>query len=417
MNSSQMPNLYRRCICFASLMLCVTAYAQNTIEYRTWTDTGNREVEATLIRVSAEGATLRLRNGSTITVPLANLSTPDRAWLSAHAASPIASPTAAPSLLANGAAAGDAGSQRDWPRMVALEAAPDIKVVTEDSAKGEYVYSSDHFEFHCDSSLSPNVVREFSKVFEATRLLNSKLPLGLDPQPEDGRSKFQAHIFTNRNDYLKSGGMKRSGGIYSPADRAIMVPMDSLGVRRVGTRIYVDSTQDYSTLVHETTHQMMNHWLPVLPVWYIEGSAEYVEIAKYTNGRFSLVQQDSRLRDRLYTWGGYRTFQMVPIQELMTMNNNTWSAAFATPSGSWRNYASALALTYYFYHLDGRGDGSEFKSYLAAIKDSHSPAERDAIAQKYLLRGRSYAILQSDVQKALRRIGITVTFAPGEKAR
>ncbi|HEY8903738.1 MAG TPA: hypothetical protein VIM48_08520, partial [Chthoniobacterales bacterium] len=251
---------------------------------------------------------------------------------------------------------------------------------------------------------------------EATRLLNSRLPLGLDPQPEDGRSKFQARIFTNRSDYLKAGGMKRSGGVYSPTDQAIMVPLDSLGVRRVGTHIYIDSTQDYSTLAHETTHQMMNHWLPVLPVWYIEGSAEYVEIAKYTNGRFSLVQQDSRLRDRLYTWGGYRIFEMVPIGELMSMSYDSWSAAFATPSGSWRNYASALALTYYFYHLDGPADGSNFKSYLSAIKDSHSPEEREAIAQKYLLRGRSYATLQSDVQKALRRIGITVTFAPGEKA-
>jgi hypothetical protein len=398
-------------------MLWVTAYAQDTPEYRTWTDTGNRQVEATLARVSAGAAVLRLRNGATINVPLTNLSTADRAWLAAHAASPTASPTVAQNISANGASAGNTDSPGDWPRTVALEAAPEIKVVKEDSTKGEYVYSSDHFEFHCDSSLSPNVVREFSKVFEATRLLNTKLPLGLDPQPEDGRSKFQAHIFTNRDDYLKAGGVKHSGGIYSPADRAIMVPLESLGVRRVGTRIYVDSMQDYSTLVHETTHQMMNHWLPVLPTWYVEGSAEYVEIAKYTNGRFSLVQQDSRLRDRLYTWGGYRTFEMVPIQELMTMSYETWTAALGAPDGASRNYASALALTYYFYHLDGRGDGSAFRSYLAAIKDSHSPAEGEAIAKKYLLRGRSYAALQSDVQKALRRIGITVTFAPGEKAR
>lgn len=319
-------------------------------------------------------------------------------------------------MATSGATSGSANSQGDWPRSVALEAAPNIKVVKEDPAKGEYLYSSDHFEFHCDSSLSPNVVREFSKIFEATRLLNLRLPLGLDPQPEDGRSKFQAHIFTNRVDYLKAGGMKRSGGIYSPEDRAIMVPLDSLGVRRVGTHIYVDSTQDYSTLAHETTHQMMNHWLPVLPVWYIEGSAEYVEIAKYTNGRFSLVQQDSRLRDRLYTWGGYRTFEMVPIDELMPMSHDSWAAAFATPSGSWRNYASALALTYYFYHLDGPGDGSEFKNYLSAIKESHSTAEKEAVAQKYLLRGRSYATLQNDVQKALRRIGITVTFPSSKKA-
>lgn len=397
-------------------MLCITAYAQDTPAYRTWTDTGNRHVEAALVRASAAAVTLRLRSGGTITVPLANLSTPDRAWLSTQAALPTASPTASPSMATSGATSGSANSQGDWPRSVALEAAPNIKVVKEDPAKGEYLYSSDHFEFHCDSSLSPNVVREFSKIFEATRLLNLRLPLGLDPQPEDGRSKFQAHIFTNRVDYLKAGGMKRSGGIYSPEDRAIMVPLDSLGVRRVGTHIYVDSTQDYSTLAHETTHQMMNHWLPVLPVWYIEGSAEYVEIAKYTNGRFSLVQQDSRLRDRLYTWGGYRTFEMVPIDELMPMSHDSWAAAFATPSESWRNYASALALTYYFYHLDGPGDGSEFKNYLSAIKESHSTAEKEAVAQKYLLRGRSYATLQNDVQKALRRIGITVTFPSSKKA-
>lgn len=398
------------CVCIAGLALCAALRAQSPDGYRTWTDTGHRQIEAVLVRASAEAATLRLPNGSTITVPLANLSASDRAWLNSKAASPSSPPGATPGAVL------DSRSDGGWPRTVTLDGAPDIKVIKEDSAKSEYIYASDHFEFHCDSALSPNVVREFSKVFEATRLLNSKLPLNLDPEPEDHRSKFQARIFTNRSDYLKAGGMKRSGGVYSPADQAIMVPLDSLGVRRVGTHIYMDATQDYSTLAHETTHQMMNHWLPVLPVWYIEGSAEYVEIAKYTNGRFSLVQQDSRLRDRLYTWGGYRTFEMVPIEELMTMSYDSWSAAFATPSGSWRNYASALALTYYFYHLDGSGDGSEFKSYLAAIRDSHSSAEREAIAQRYLLRGRGYATLQSDVQKALRRIGITVMFAPGEKA-
>ena len=47
-------------------------------------------------------------------------------------------------------------------------------------------------------------------------------------------------------------------------------------------------------LIHEITHQMMNHWLNKLPTWYIEGSAEHVSMLEYkSNGRFSLIEWSS----------------------------------------------------------------------------------------------------------------------------
>jgi hypothetical protein len=314
--------------------------------------------------------------------------------------------------------------------MVALQATPVVKVVREDAEKKEYIYETEHYEFVCDSPLGANLVRAFSRIFEATWLLNCVLPLDLKPAPEDSRKKFRARIYTFDSDYTDAGGPKGSAGVYMGDIGELRLPLSSLGVKMFGSRVVVDyAYENYSTLIHEITHQMMCHWIPKLPLWYVEGSAEYVEMAKYENGRFSFLQPEKRLRARLAPDGN---FAMLHLEKLMALHSREWLAAVGAGEGAGANYASAVALTYYFYHLDGDGKGTRFKEYLRAV--SSPPASKgpspslDSPVQitlqtpiskgsapspvkQYLLRGRSYEELEKDVQKGLRRAGINVEFA------
>ncbi len=373
--------------------------------FRIWTDTRQQKIEAVFVREDGKGVILASRDGKEVTVPLANLSDADRAWISSQTSPGEEASTDRPPALA------------EWPRTVTLPATPAVKVVREDAEKKEYIYETGHYEFVCDSPLGANLVREFSRIFEATWRLNCELPLDFKPEPEEGREKFRARLFTHDSDYRDAGGPPGSAGVYMREEKMLALPISSLGVKMFGARVTVDyGRREYGTLIHEITHQTMNHWLHSLPLWYIEGSAEYVELMKYDNGRFSLLQHEKLLRERLAAGG---RFPMLPLETLMRLRSREWLAAVASEEGARENYASSLALTYFFYHIDGDGKGTAFREYLRAIeklRNSASPAtgapETPAsLVDRHLLRGRSYEALEGEVRKGLRRLGITVEFA------
>lgn len=389
----------RRFMAPAIALLTLKFLVAQELEFRKWKDVQGRQIEAALTDSDDTSAVLTLTTGTEIKVPLESLSDSDKAWIAERSTEK-----------------GDDGkydgpaAEADWPRTVSLKEVPKVRVIREDREKKEFVYESDHYEFVCDSPLGANLVREFSRVFEATWLLNCRLPLDFKPVPEPDREKFRARIFTSKQDYMTGGGVPGSAGVYSSGAKALMLPLSSLGVKMFGSRVTVDySSEDYKTLIHEITHQMMNRWLERIPTWYAEGAAVYVELSDFQNGRFSFVQQDDRLKHFLHGMSG-GNFKMVPLQTLMIIDGHQWSSSLAE-GGAWRNYASALALTYYFYHLDGDGKGTHFKEYLQALENLKNGDDPAALVEQHLMRGRDYAALQSDVQKGMRRLGITVTFA------
>jgi hypothetical protein len=353
--------------------------------------------------VQGDAVKIRLANGSTFDVPLSRLSAEDQAFVKTQT---------------GGAPAGSAPvtALKEWPRTLSLADKPEIVVVREDDEKREFVYRSPHYEFVCDSKLGANVVREFGRMFEATYELNSQLPLDLKPKPERLREIFQARLFTNKADYMDAGALEGSAGVYMSGKKALMVPLSSLGVRMVGNRVSLESnsSDDNGTLIHEITHQMMNHWLPVLPTWYIEGSAEYVEMLDYnSNGRFSLIGLNRLLKAYGASMSrGSKEFQMIDLEELMNIDSRTWAAALAKDGMAQQNYGSAGVLTYYFYHLDGAGDAKNIIAYLRAVEGLRSEKEGENAIKQHLLRERSYAQLAEDVKKALRKEGLDVTFLP-----
>lgn len=315
-------------------------------------------------------------------------------------------------------------ADKSWPQIVTLSDAPQIEVVSEDAAKKEFVYKSPHYTFVCDSRLRGDVVKEFGRVFEATYAINCKLPLDLKPAPEQGRSAFIALLFTNYGDYIKAGGMPGSGGVYVPSRKALMVPLISLGVRLSGSGQSVllekSSDDENTTLIHEITHQMMNQWLGSMRVWQAEGSAEYISMLDYNRyGRFNLMGLGKQLKQyvlKMNPEGGGRSFVMAPLEEIMIMELETWSAALSSARGvAAMNYGTAALLVYYFYHMDGSGDAANMISFLRGLETASSYEEEDALVKKYLLRNRTFAQLAEDIKTAYRKEGIDITFRQSPK--
>jgi hypothetical protein len=405
------------------IILCLASIA-TAAEPRGWTSADGKIITATFLSLDAKGVTLKMSNGTVATVPLSRLSKVDQDY--AQGAAKLET------QLSNDKAV---VAEKTWPKTVVLDEKPEVVVIQEDAAKKEFIYRSPHYEFICDSRLGQNVVREFGRMFEATYQLNCKLPLDWKPKPEPLREYFRARLFTDAADYAEAGGTAGSGGIYMRGEKALMVPLSSLGVKMVGSRVSVEANDDddNATLIHEITHQMMNHWLARLPTWFVEGSAEYCEMLEYNrSGRFSLNNLSNIVE--AYTtkqnYGIKGTFKMLDIAELMNLSHQTWSAALTkrvnVSVGGYninnadqadQNYPSAGLLTFYFYHLDGDGDAARMIAYLRALEKMERPSEEEkrAAVKEHLLYGRSYEKLAEEVKKGLKRVGVDVVFDPPGK--
>jgi hypothetical protein len=393
---------------FGALLLglvFLSASAQTTAPSpRTWTSSDGKKMEATFQGREGAGVKVKMANGAIFTIPLDRLSAEDQAYVRQQ-----------PAAEASGAKPGALAALKEWPRGVALDEPPQPKVITEDPAKKEFIYRSGHYEFRCDSKLGANVVKEFSRIFEATHLLNWQLPLDFKPKPEEGQEVFMARLYTNKEDYFANGGMTGSAGVYQRGEKALSVPLSSLGVKMVGSRVSLEKTSDddNATLIHEITHQMMNHWLPKLRTWYVEGSAEAIAMLEYQRGRFTFIGVKQRLSNFLQRRGSDgKNFTMLDPEELFALDGQTWSAALASIRGqASQNYASAGLMAYFFYYLDGKGDAANIIAYLRELEAGDRNAEPEAF-KKHLLRERSMDDFREEVKKAFRKEGLNITFAP-----
>lgn len=370
-------------------------------EFRLWTNAENKRVEAAFTSVTSGSVNLKLRNGTVAAVPLDKLSQVDQDWVKQHGA------TAA----ARAAFGSSAPAAKGWPKSTGLEEAPKATVVKEDAAAKEYIYHTANFEFRCDSRLGADVVREFGRIFEGTLEVNKQLPLDLKPKPEEGRELFVAQLFTNKDDYFKAGAIPDSAGVYMGGQRSIFVPIQSLGVKIVGKRVALEPLAENTTLIHEITHQMMNHWLVSLPTWYVEGSAEYVAAQKYHMGRFSLTNPGANVRKYLNDHKGVwdKKFTMWHIHHLMHIDGSAWAGALGGGQNiARRNYASATILAYYFYHVDDKGDAANIIAWLRAIE---SGTPHLVAADKHLIRGRKLADIEKEIARAMQREGLVIEFA------
>nr|ACO70865.1 hypothetical protein [uncultured Verrucomicrobiota bacterium] len=270
------------------------------------------------------------------------------------------------------------------PDVVGVETA-NIKaeVVSEDPVGERYVYRTEHFEFESQGKFSQSLLREVARNFEATYELLKALPWGIDPKPASGE-RFKARLLKDKGAYYGAGGPPNSAGVYMSRTETFLVPFESIGVKLVGKSFTKDEDFDYSTMVHELTHQMMHYWLDLLPQWIVEGTAEYTSTLPLRTGKFRVSAAKNGLKDyteflKKRAVGGMPT--PYPLEKLFPVTNEEWNEILTgDPTMSRRLYFTSYLLVYYFMHLDGQGDGQRFVRYFREVGRARKSVEEYKLA-------------------------------------
>jgi hypothetical protein len=390
-------------LCALSLLsqawLPLTAQLPKVDPPRQWTTAQGQTFTATLLSFDGTTAAFKMANGARAQAPMSHFNQGDQDYLTQWLEKqPIKFTT---------------------PDIVAVDISKiKAEVVTEDEANEKYVYRTEHFEFESQGKFSLSLLREVSRTFEATYALLKALPWGIDPKAPSGQY-FKARLLKSRDDYARAGGPPNSGGVYKSRDETFYAPFESVGLKPYGKGYTKDADYKADTLVHELTHQMMHFWLPYLPNWVVEGTAEYTENLPLNAGRFRVASAKTGLKDyteflKKRVVGGMP--EPYPIEKLFKITNEQWGNTLAEdPTLSRRMYFTSYLLVYYFMHMDGNGDSQRFIRFFREVdkerkKGNHlrGPAE-EAFHNRVLgilLDGRSEEELMKQIRSAYARLGI-----------
>jgi len=358
------------------LAMCCTlaqfglAAAEDAV-YRPWKDTQGRIIQAALVSATTENVTLKMTDGKEHQLPLARLCAEDQAYVKSLSA-PAAAPTAQGATPAVTAPSVNRVpiEKRTWPENVVVSTKSiEIQVVEENPAARKCVYRSEGFEFTSQAKLMPSVMKEVARTFEATKSLVSSLPWGIVCRPPEGFERYQAELYETRKDYIAAGGPENSGGVYMSGDKIFRVPFPSIGLKLLGKTYAKDENYDGGTLIHEITHQVMDAYLTFLPVWVIEGTAEYTEMLPYNAGKFRADAHQKGLKDHIQEMQkrGY-AIEIGNLEEHLTMNRATWSGIANTTNRKMGElYFRSVLAVYFFCHLDGDKKGTRFIKFMDAV--------------------------------------------------
>ncbi len=416
------------------LLTLLSAAASLRAEPRQWTDVQSRKLDAEFQGMHADSVLLKLTNGQTITYPLNKLSPEDQAHiktLQAGAPAPAATPTERLPV-----------EKRVWPETVVVPTRSiEIRELPELAGDRKFVYRSEAFEFTSQAKLAGSVMKEVARTFEATKSLVNNLPWGIVCRPPEKMERFQAYLYETRSDYIQAGGPENSGGVYSTGDKFFRIPFPSLGLEKRGQTYFKNDSYSNETLVHEITHQMMDDFLIFLPMWTIEGTAEYTGMLPYKAGVFRADAHKNALKeymDRASRQG--LPMSLGKIDSHLTMRRETWATESASPVAQHTLYFRSLMLVYFFSHLDGDKKGTRFLKFLDAVNDEVTsyreffkdprvkqlgggrfsyPSElkapdmdSDTAPFKHLdilLDGRDYPAIAKEIQEGFKALGLKVS--------
>ena len=275
---------------------------------RNWTASDGRKLKAKILSAEGSTATFLLQNGKEAPIPLERLSEEDQRFIKEW--SEIAQYF-------------DTG-YREASNLTGL-----VEAEIRDGAfaKDGKVHETRNFRFECDEELKAAIVKDFSRLFEATYLAVKSLPLGLEAaQPKDG--KFVVRLFAKQADYLAAGGMETAAGIYILDSREILIPLSSLGLTVGSGGVRKTSDFEPGTLIHETVHAVTHQWLNIIPIWFAEGLAEYIAALPYNDGALDFKGLDRGLRERVAKkfGGDAKRFALVSPHELVKLDDRVFMA-------------------------------------------------------------------------------------------
>ncbi len=368
-------------------------------EVRSWTDDRGRKVDAELVRIDSDKAILKLGNKTEASFEIAKLSAEDQEYVKAFGKK-SSNKGAKPEEKLN--------FDAPWPERVTFSEDPEVSTIEENAETKKFIYESANYRYTCDVRLSKSVVKGFAVMFEATHLYCRTLPLALNEPPKDG-VKHQILLFEKFINYVRAGGWPGSAGIFLNGKKLVLVPLDSLGVKPVGSGYMFDRDKSSSTLPHELTHQLTPNYYYEKGAcgWFSEGIAEYVAVTPYRAGAYHVRGNQKDFFEAVTAYGeknqGYALGEKIELPALKKYMLQDYRDFTANSSV---NYGCGLLITNYFIHKDGDGDAKRLKSFLKALRDG----KHNEAALEFLLDGRTFKQLEADISKALKSDGIELTF-------
>lgn len=335
---------------------------------RPWTNTKGKVIEAEMVSADGESVELKLPSARVVKVSLASLRAEDQEFIKSRLRS---GGVRLPRISVE---------KRVWPDTVQVPNSEIEKVELVKHDGPNFIYRSTSFEFSSQAKLLPSLIKEVARTFESTKRLVDALPWGIRCRPPVGMDRYLAALFETRSAYIAAGGPSNSSGVYMLQDKTFRIPFESLGIKKMGQSYTRDSNFNNNTLVHEITHQMMHEYLLFLPMWAVEGTAEFTEMMPYKSGTFRVKDHEKGLK-AYFEWQGESPLIRLPrLKDLFRMTHETWNLesrkpatddSFGGKSRQHELYEQSALLVYYFNFLDGgeSEQGHRWMRFLDAVND------------------------------------------------
>jgi len=223
--------------------------------------------------------------------------------------------------------------------------------------------------------------------------------------------RHKIHLFETREGYAEKGGPEGSAGVYisSGGEGDVLVPLTSLGVKKVGSNYSVDYDRENTTLSHEITHQLtdMQYYEEGSRGWFTEGLAEYIANSGYRSGKFD-INDLQKLIARVTAYGdngqgGRALGESIRAPDLQAFFVQSYESFLSDPQ---KSYGLAGLYVYYFFHMDGNKDAANVKGFLKALKEDKKPPE----LFEPLLAGRTWDQMEADITQGWRSRGVKIDF-------
>ena len=388
---------------------------------RTWTSKEGVTFEGDLVEATVETATLNsTKLPKPLVVPIRELATPDQIFVRAWHAEQVREKEAVSRMhpyqrrqyeLLKATRRIAENFEGKWPGIVSAPDSLEVRDLSEEGEGKQFVYHSPHYEFVCDVELKQSLVKRLAVLFEASREYCRQLPISSKKAHVAGiKHRNRILLFETKEGYTKAGGPPGSAGVYIGGKDVIMVPLTSLGVKKVGSSYSIDYDRENRTLPHELTHQLTDHYYfrPGARGWFSEGLAEYVGATPYRSGSFNVKKALTAIRDYATGFGrtdkgGRALGDDISAPDLKSYMLQSYGSFVA--NGNF-NYGLGLLITTYFFHMDRDGDRVAISAFLRSLREGKEGEE----ALQVLRQGRSWDEMEEQISAGWRGRGVRIRF-------
>ncbi|MFO0985001.1 MAG: DUF1570 domain-containing protein [Planctomycetota bacterium] len=215
-----------------------------------------------------------------------------------------------------------------------------------------FEYKTDHYLVQSD--IDQQVCVDAAKVLEQSYLAYAAY---LKKTSDDEKQRFRVYLFSGKTGYESyaarvAGSLPmHTAGMYSPVLKQLLIWN------------LPDRGDMMRTVQHEGFHQYLDRLMDSPPRWFNEGLAEYHELARYKDGRWTVGQTNP---DHMRLLQGKET-KLVPIADLVKLDARQF---YANPR---LHYAESWALVHFLQNTTP-ANKELFKKLFQALLESGGKA-------------------------------------------